>query len=260
MATKEVLPTLGATSFTCPHCGAFAHQFWSQALLKMFVADERPLTPVDYQKLAATAPSQDVQYRYMTLGMGMLVDAPQTVTTNTKLTKLENLFVTRCFACKRFAVWIAQNLVYPESERRYTPLEDMPEEVKSDFLEASLIVDKSPRGAAALLRLALQKLMPHVGGKGSNINNDIAALVKNGLEPQVQKVLDVVRVIGNNAVHPGTLDLQDDKDTARTLFELLNLIVEKLISTPKHVNTLFESLPEDAKKSIEKRDNPRHRQ
>ena len=32
---------------------------------------------------------------------------------------------------------------------------------------------------------------------------DIVSMVKRGLEEQVQKALDAVRVIGNNAVHPG---------------------------------------------------------
>jgi hypothetical protein len=70
----------------------------------------------------------------------------------------------------------------------------------------------------------------------------------------IQQSLDVVRVIGNEAVHPGTLDLKDDVNTARALFKLLNLIAEKMITDPKTVNEIYESLPEAKRKGIEQRD------
>lgn len=117
-----------------------------------------------------------------------------------------------------------------------------------------MILDLSPRGAAALLRLGIQKLCQHLGETGENLYHDIAALVKKGLDVRVQRALDVVRVIGNNAVHPGHIDLRDDRATAEKLFGLVNLIAERMISQPKHVQELYESLPEGARKAIEKRD------
>jgi hypothetical protein len=94
------------------------------------------------------------------------------------------------------------------------PHEDMPADVRSDFAEAAAIVDISPRGAAALLRLAVERLMPHLEAKAKNINDGIGQLVARGLDPKIQKALDVLRVIGNEAVHPGQIDLKDDKTTA----------------------------------------------
>jgi hypothetical protein len=44
-----------------------------------------------------------------------------------------------------------------------------------------------------------------------------------------------VRVIGNNAVHPGAIDLRDDKATATTLLQLVNLVVDRRISTQKRI-------------------------
>jgi Surface-adhesin protein E len=49
--------------------------------------------------------------------------------------------------------------------------------------------------------------------------------VKNGLPETVQKSLDVVRVTGNNAVHPGQMDAAD-VNAAASLFALVNVIVE----------------------------------
>ena len=122
-------------------------------------------------------------------------------------------------------------------------------------MEAKAIVNKSPRGAAALLRLCIQKLCEQLGEKGKNINDDIANLVKIGLPVKIQQALDVVRVIGNNAVHPGQIDLRDDQDTAMKLFELINVIAEVMITQPKEVERLYQSLPQTAREAIQKRDN-----
>src|SRR4051812_34965142 len=102
---------------------------------------------------------------------------------------------------------------------------------------------RRPRGAAALLRLSIQKLCKQLGEKGKNIDEDIASLVSKGLNPRLQRSLDIVRVIGNEAVHPGTLDLRDDKETALKLFGLVNLIVDAMISQPKREDELYEDLP-----------------
>src|SRR5262249_24749132 len=112
----------------------------------------------------------------------------------------------------------------------------------------------SPRGSAALLRLAIQKLCAALGEKGKNIDDDIASLVEKGLSPLQQQALDAVRVIGNEAVHPGTLDLKDDRDTATKLFDLVNIIAEQMISNPKHVKKIYEKIPQKKRKAIERRD------
>lgn len=66
--------------------------------------------------------------------------------------------------------------------------------------------------------------------------------------------LDAIRVIGNESVHPGEIDLNESRETALMLFKLLNLIVEKTISEQKMVQDLYESLPESKRQGIEKRD------
>ena len=130
----------------------------------------------------------------------------------------------------------------------------MPAKVTEDYEEARDVFADSPRSSAALLRLAIQKLCIELGLPGKNLNDDIAQLVNKGLPVQIQQSLDIVRVVGNNQVHPGTLDVRDDPSIAAALFELVNIIVEDRISRPKQIAALYGKLPTGARKAIEERD------
>ena len=165
-----------------------------------------------------------------------------------------NFCFSRCVSCEGFAIWVRDAFIYPAKESNFVAHEEMPADVRDDFKEAASIVDKSPRGAAALLRLAIQKLMPDLGEESGNLNEDIASLVNKGLETDIQRALDIVRVIGNHAVHPGQIDLKDNKAIATTLFGLVNLIVERRIATPNRIKALFDGLPSTALEQIQKRD------
>ena len=146
-------------------------------------------------------------------------------------------------------------MVFPRALTSPPPNADLPEDIKTDYEEARAILSGSPRGAAALLRLSIQKLCKHLGESGKNVNDDIRSLVKKGLSPKVQQALDIVRVVGNNAVHPGQIDLNDDKDVANSLFGLINLIADVMITQPKHVEELYQDVvPEPQREAIKRRD------
>ncbi|GAB2557236.1 hypothetical protein GCM10027190_03890 [Spirosoma areae] len=71
----------------------------------------------------------------------------------------------------------------------------------------------------------------------------------------MQQALDSVRVIGNNAVHPGTIDLNDKAEIAHALFGFVNIICEVLISQPKKIKEYYENnIPEALRNAIAKRD------
>ena len=158
-----------------------------------------------------------------------------------------------CTRCGGAIVWLNGLILYPPHNAA-PPNKDLPENVQKDYLEAASIVSASPRGAAALLRLAIQKLCQHLGLPGDNINADIQALVARGLSPTIQQALDVVRVIGNHAVHPGKIDIDDNPDIAQSLFKLVNIIAEKLMTEPKVIGALYASLPKASTDAIDKRD------
>jgi hypothetical protein len=71
----------------------------------------------------------------------------------------------------------------------------------------------------------------------------------------MQQALDSVRVIGNNAVHPGKIDLNDKVEVAYALFGFTNIICEVLISQPKKIKEFYEkTLPTEAISGIQNRD------
>jgi len=162
--------------------------------------------------------------------------------------------ISSCARCGTPTIWRAGLIVYPMESAAPLPNEDLPDDIKNDYNEARNISNLSPRGAAALLRLAIQKLCKEAGEPGENINDDIKALVKKGLPAGVQKALDSVRVIGNNSVHPGVIDLKDDVKSANSLFSLVNFICEKMFSDQKKIDGIYSELPKEAKDAIEKRD------
>jgi hypothetical protein len=149
---------------------------------------------------------------------------------------------------------IESELVYPGYSHGPPPVDGMPDDVRADYDEARSLASLSPRSAAALLRLAVQKLCKDLGERGENINHDIGQLVKKGLPSDVQKALDIVRVIGNNAVHPGELDIRDTPEVCVQLFGLINMIVERMIIVPKKLDELFSSLPQGTLRAIDNRD------
>jgi hypothetical protein len=104
----------------------------------------------------------------------------------------------------------------------------------------------------------VQRICKHLDQPGENINADIAALVRQGLPVTLQKALDSLRVAGNNAVHPGLLDIYDTSKVATRLFGLLNIIVDNQITQPRAISELYDTtVPADTQQHIAKCDAPR---
>lgn len=158
-----------------------------------------------------------------------------------------------CDHCKDNTLWVFDNLLFPDNGNAPFPNPEMPDNVLKLYLEAASIHSKSPRGAAALLRLSIQVLNKELGEKGNNINADIKSLVEKGLPVRVQQSLDIVRVTGNDAVHPGQIDT-DNPETVVQLFKLINVIIEYMIDMPKRIGGIYDSLPNGKKEGIANRD------
>ncbi|SEH62643.1 DUF4145 domain-containing protein [Xylanibacter ruminicola] len=217
MRNLYVAPEKRKKSFTCPHCHTLSLMTWATHYFNE--------------------------------------DTSNVFTKDGNIVEYSNqLSIARCVSCGKKIIWVNNTYVYPDIIAE-EPNVDMPERVKQLYNEAGLIYNKSPRAACALLRLAIDRLCNELGEVDRDINNNIGALVMKGLPKIIQQALDVVRVVGNKAVHPGVISFDvDDMNTAITLMHLINMITERMISEPKEIESLYEILPDSVKKSINNRD------
>lgn len=253
MAREIPAPSVLETDFACPQCGAHAKQHWFTTYVRAR-PDDNP-TPVIPDLEACRARSFEPHEREeadawfsehlpwaerMEKGEPFVSDVGKW---DSLRSRLDNVFYSQCYNCERGSLWIHDRLLYPPARLAAAPSPDLPPDILLDYEEARTILELSPRGAAALLRLAVQKLCAELGEPGKNIDVDIASLVAKGLDPEVQQALDAIRVIGNEAVHPGQIDLRDDRDAALQLFDLINFIVDQTISRRKKVAAMFARIP-----------------
>jgi hypothetical protein len=81
----------------------------------------------------------------------------------TEMETFPDIKLAHCQQCKKASVWVGFAMVYPEMNDVPPPNEDLSESIQIDYNEAASIIHQSPRGASALLRLALQKLTIELG-------------------------------------------------------------------------------------------------
>lgn len=171
--------------------------------------------------------------------------------------KYGEITITRCSHCNRFLIWVDGRIIFPLGVAAYPAHSDMPVTVRKVYEEAAAVFDLSPQAAAALLRLALEQLADHFGAGGDSISAKVGWLVLNKrLDPEVQQMLDSVRVIANHSIHPGEIDIsgEDNRDTGLLLFEAINFIVDELITKPERRSKLWALVPEREQKMATQRD------
>lgn len=215
--SKYYPPKHRSYTFNCPYCDVYARQDWNHIS--------------EYDK-------RDPEREYTS-------NAPISL-------EQGEVEISTCLHCKEKTFWLAENIIYPSPRTAPPANSDLPDDVKKVYDEASAIADQSPRAACALLRLALQMLFEH-RGKTGNLNTNIKNLVKEGIGQQIQQALDIVRVTGNHAVHPGEIIFEDTTDV-QALFNLINMITVILITQPNQIQEIYDNLPEKDKKEIAKRD------
>jgi hypothetical protein len=258
---QEHPPSIFETAFACPHCGVYTTQYWFKLYAVRRSAEQlSPTLPTNETKefIEKNEEFSDGEKEEYLSFVDNVLSGKIFLEYNQEPQYLNyqahNIYLGRCYNCDKFSVWVHNRLLFPIQKSSVAPNQDLPDEIIKDFDEAREIVDASPRGAAALLRLCIQKLCIHLKEEGINLDEDIGNLVIKGLNPLLQYSLDIVRVIGDEAVPPGELDPRDDVDTAMRLFEIVNAIADGMISHPKNVKTMYDKLSESKQEEIKNRD------
>jgi hypothetical protein len=227
MNSQENQPRLGAEAFSCPQCNAVAQQDWYSLFLKPEnTAEVRVLTPEavtvstlrqgegeggdveEIDHFVERLKKNDLTYQYQKYSQSLKV-------------KVANLHISNCHNCSGFALWVSGRLVFPIN------VEKTPELVEEDFEEAAAILNKSPRGATALMRLCIQKLMPLLRQDGNGLNDYISSLVRKGAEVEIQQTMEVLRVLRDEPGQPTSLETQEDKEMALRFVDSLKAILER---------------------------------
>lgn len=164
--------------------------------------------------------------------------------------------INKCQMCSEYGIWVNGDQVYPPNSPAPLPNDDMPEAVEQEYHEARKVVGDSPKAAAAILRLAMEKLTQQLTDEqDQSLYQNIGDLLEEGrIDSRMQEALDSVRVAGNDYVHAGEIYEDDDAETAIRLFRLVNIIVEMTISRENLIEESYSEIPENKLNGIQQRD------
>ena len=152
---KYTPPQHKKSAFHCPHCEVYANQRWSA---------------VSHYKISFILSEMDLYLKTSSYNHQNLLQTLQEICSSLYIKDSDFSF---CHYCKKYSVWVERKMVYPHSSPAPLPIEEMPKSVKEIYNEARNTVNQSPRGACALLRLAIEKLVKELGENESNLSKSI---------------------------------------------------------------------------------------
>lgn len=215
---KNILPKFLRKSFNCPYCGVYSHQEWREL---------KPKSTLEYSKADDAVCSRWNACDSMN---------------NPILRPEKDIYVSWCEHCQKFSLWANAQLLIPAKSILPPPHSDTPLELAKLYVEAMQVYSISAKGAAAMIRLALHRLILQLGSKGNDLNDNIAVFLEQGLPAQVMLALRSIRVIGEKAVLPGVIYAEENTNETAALFDVFNLIVEYIITRKKELVLLEQKL------------------
>jgi hypothetical protein len=237
MPSRREKPKHGFSSFNCPRCGALAAQAF------------------------------DNLSTYKGNGVNAVADPAVRHWDGSTWRQTEQGWSRSvCFACKKSALWVAQKLVFPNPDGKGDTAapergEDLPPIVAELYDEAVAVLPHSRRAAAALCRAAMEQLAKSLTTdlpSGVKLDGRLVALSKTVSTATLQ-ALNIVRHVGNTALHGEKdgdesavmyLD-EDDSSIAEVFFLAINALADEMITQPRRIQDLYETLPETMRSSFE---------
>lgn len=146
---------------------------------------------------------------------------------------------------------------HPSSKAKQFP-DYIPTNIRQDYEEACKIVDLSPKASATLSRRCLQGMIRNyweVSGK-KNLFEEIDA-IQNNIDPQVKKVLNGVRQLGNIGAHMEKdidLIIDIDPDEASQLIKLIEYLIEQWYIKRHETDELLQNILDiNGKKQVQRK-------
>src|SRR5262249_30518266 len=190
---KHVSPAIDRLAFNCPHCDALARQFWFSVHADPLKSDEKPVlaTAETIKTLAAGNVEEAEHDRKLKWAEQMASGRPfLEVRREFRNRDVQNVSISYCFNCNQMCLWVYDQLVWPKCIGGSEPKLHVSPNVRRESEEASQTLEASPRGAAALLRLTIEKLCKELGVSDESLKDDIGFFVREDIDARVQKVLD----------------------------------------------------------------------
>lgn len=147
------------------------------------------------------------------------------------------MYYLKCtnYACQELSIVVLDTLmhkqidIYPQNVYRHYP-DYIPQAIREDYKEASLIIDKSPKAAATLLRRCLQGMIRDFWQvKPGRLCDEISA-IQGRITASQWAAIDGLRQIGNIGAHMEkdvNLIIDIEPDEAIKLQRLIELLLEK---------------------------------
>src|SRR5262245_2484789 len=254
---KHVSPTIDQLAFNCPHCHALARQFWFSVHADPLKADEKPVV-ANGETVAAPmfGVAEEGERECEVKSAEQMPSSRPSLKVHREFRNrdVQNISISYCFNCNEICLWVVDQMVWPRCASGPEPKLHASPDVRPKTEEASHTLDASPRGAAALLRLATEKLCKELGDSDESSRPKITPLFQDEVDARVQKVLDAMRIIESNAIPPDDVGVGDDsRATAETLSGLVNLVCEKMIIEPRQLQALYAKVRDGAQGALEPR-------
>ena len=136
--------------------------------------------------------------------------------------------------------------IFPEATFKHYP-DYIPFQIRSDYEEASMIIEKSPKASATLFRRCLQGMIRDFHNvKGKNLYEEIQKL--NGIVPSKQwEAIDGLRKLGNIGAHMESdvnLIVEIDDVEAKKLKKLVEMLLYKWYIIRHEEEQVFEDVIE----------------